>query len=107
MRISNSFSEDEIQVLDFITQTLLRGGDPRIATRNKAFGSVCRKVIAMKAKVHELKQRPVREESSVGTVASPALGNEAVGVSEAGQNAHGAHTAHGAHDAHDDIAAAV
>jgi hypothetical protein len=101
MRISNSFSEDEIQVLDFITQTLLRGGDPRIATRNKAFGSVCRKVIAMKAKVHELKQRPAREESSVGTVASPALVNEAA---EAAESSHGAHEAT---EAHDDIAAAV
>jgi hypothetical protein len=93
MRISNSFSEDEIQVLDFITQTLLRGGDPRIATRNKAFGSVCRKVIAMKAKVNELKQRPAREESSVGTVAAP---QEA----SAGLNAD-------VGEAHDDIAAAV
>lgn len=92
MRISNSFSEDEIQVLDFITQTLLRGGDPRIATRNKAFGSVCRKVIAMKAKVSELKQRPAPQESSVGTVAAPqaqASADEAI-----------------AQD-HDDIAAAV
>jgi hypothetical protein len=99
MRISNSFSEDEIQVLDFITQTLLRGGDPRIATRNKAFGSVCRKVIAMKAKVHELKQRPTREESSVGTVASPALGHVPADAAEAAETAE-------AH-AHDDIATAV
>jgi hypothetical protein len=105
MRISNSFSEDEIQVLDFITQTLLRGGDPRIATRNKAFGSVCRKVIAMKAKVHELKQRPAREESSVGTVASPALGNEAAEAAETGHDA--SHQAHQVNEAHDDIAAAV
>ena len=33
MRISNSFSEDEIQVLEFVTQTLLRGGDPRVRRR--------------------------------------------------------------------------
>lgn len=90
MRISNSFSEDEIQVLDFITQTLLRGGDPRIATRNKAFGSVCRKVIAMKAKVSELKQRPAPQESSVGTVAAPQTQPATEEVA-----------------AHDDIAAAV
>lgn len=98
MRISNSFSEDEIQVLDFITQTLLRGGDPRIATRNKAFGSVCRKVIAMKAKVNELKQRAPREESSVGTVSSPAVtaGGVANEVAEAAESL-----------AHDDIATAV
>jgi hypothetical protein len=97
MRISNSFSEDEIQVLDFITQTLLRGGDPRIATRNKAFGSVCRKVIAMKAKVNELKLRPAREESSVGTVASPALSNESGESADANADSR----------VHDDIATAV
>jgi hypothetical protein len=106
MRISNSFSEDEVQVLDFITQTLLRGGDPRIATRNKAFGSVCRKVLAMKSKVNELKQRADRQdssvadrqESSVGTVASPA--HSAAGATRDEGDAAEAH-------AHDDIATAV
>jgi hypothetical protein len=100
MRISNSFSEDEIQVLDFITQTLLRGGTPTMATRNKAYPSLCRKVMAMKAKVNELKQRAVREESSVGTVASPNLSQSH--ESEAGDAADAAE----AH-AHDDIATAV
>ena len=74
MRISNSFSEGEIQVLEFIVQTLLRGGTPTMATRHKEFASLCRKVMAMKAKVHEKpKARPVPEESSVGTVESPAV----------------------------------
>jgi len=74
MRISNSFSDGEIQVLEFIVQTLLRGGTPTMAVRHKEFASLCRKVMAMKAKVHERPQaKPVaREESSVGTVASPA-----------------------------------
>jgi hypothetical protein len=53
MRISNSFSEGEIQVMDFIVQTLLRGGSPNMATRNKDFASLCRKIMAMKAKVNE------------------------------------------------------
>jgi len=53
MRISNSFSEGEIQVMDFIVQTLLRGGSPSMAVRNKDFASLCRKIMAMKAKVHE------------------------------------------------------
>lgn len=53
MRISNSFSEGEIQVMDFIVQTLLRGGSPTMAVRNKDFSSMCRKIIAMKAKVNE------------------------------------------------------
>jgi hypothetical protein len=76
MRISNSFSDGEIQVMEFIVQTLLRGGTPTMAVRHKEFASLCRKVMAMKAKVHERPQeRPKasapREESSVGTVAAP------------------------------------
>jgi hypothetical protein len=80
MRISNSFSEGEIQVLEFIVQTLLRGGTPTMATRHKEFASLCRKVMAMKAKVQteraKPQQRPVPEESSVGTVAAPAAQEE-------------------------------
>jgi len=72
MRISNSFSEGEVQVLEFIVQTLLRGGSPTMATRHKEFASLCRKVMAMKGKVHAPpKARPVPDESSVGTVAAP------------------------------------
>jgi hypothetical protein len=57
MRISNSFSEGEIQVLEFIVQTLLRGGSPTMATRHKEFASLCRKVMAMKAKVQEKNEK--------------------------------------------------
>lgn len=67
MRISNSFSEGEIQVLDFIVQTLLRGGTPTMATRHKEFASLCRKVKSMKGRVHEKE----KEVSSVGLIASP------------------------------------
>lgn len=51
MRISNSFSEGEIQVMEFVLQTLLRGGSPTMATRHKDFGSLYRKVISMKKRV--------------------------------------------------------
>ena len=71
MRISNSFSEGEIQVLEFILQTLLRGGSPHLATRNKDFASVYRKVMTMKKRVHEKKDADVLAHSSVGTIASP------------------------------------
>jgi hypothetical protein len=75
MRISNSFSEGEVQVLEFIVQTLLRGGTPTMATRHKEFASLCRKVMAMRGKVNEKEKvkatRPTPEESSVGTVAAP------------------------------------
>jgi hypothetical protein len=63
MRISNSFSEGEIQVMDFIVQTLLRGGSPTMATRNKDFASLCRKIMAMKAKVNEKQIKPEGDEA--------------------------------------------
>lgn len=69
MRISNSFSEGEIQVMDFIVQTLLRGGTPSMATRHKEFASLCRKVMAMKGKVIEKQKQQL--ESSVGTIDAP------------------------------------
>jgi hypothetical protein len=68
MRISNSFSEGEIQVLEFILQTLLRGGTPSMATRNKDFASVYRKVMTMKKRVEEKKAEA--KTSSVGNVAA-------------------------------------
>jgi len=77
MRISNSFSEGEIQVLDFILSTMLRGGSPAMATRNKDFASLCRKVVSMKTRVEEkkrkdvLKARQAPEVSSVGAIDAP------------------------------------
>ena len=68
MRISNSFSEGEIQVLEFILQTLLRGGTPSMAVRNKDFASVYRKVMSMKTRVAENKAEDERKQSSVGTI---------------------------------------
>lgn len=76
MRISNSFSEGEVQVLEFIIQTLLRGGSPNMATRHKEFASLCRKVMAMRAKVNEgEKKRAVPTESSVGTIGAATAEN--------------------------------
>ncbi|MGD8858390.1 MAG: hypothetical protein PVI30_00160 [Myxococcales bacterium] len=99
MRISNSFSEGEIQVMDFIVQTLLRGGTPSMATRHKEFASLCRKVMAMKAKVNE-RNRQVPEESSVGTVSSPH--SEAAETAEAAEASEPAKTG-----SDDDLATAV
>jgi len=72
--------------MEFIVQTLLRGGTPTMATRHKEFASLCRKIMAMKTKVHEQKQRPVREESSVGTVESPMVAVEAHGANGSNAN---------------------
>ena len=77
MRISNSFSEGEIQVLEFILQTLLRGGTPSMATRNKDFASVYRKVMTMKKRVEE-KKTQAKVSSSVGTVSAAEESDEAL-----------------------------
>ncbi|QQR88632.1 MAG: hypothetical protein IPJ88_10270 [Myxococcales bacterium] len=69
MRISNSFSEGEIQLLDFVIQSLLRGGSPTTAPRHKDFPSLCRKVKAMKAKVAE---RNAPATTQTGTIAPSA-----------------------------------
>jgi hypothetical protein len=86
MRISNSFSEGEIQVLDFILTTLLRGGTPAMAVRSKDFASVCRKVQAMKSKAGDIREGRVSskrapEKSSVGLIDAPEH-DEAVGEDE-------------------------
>lgn len=75
MRISNSFSEGEVQLLEFIFQTLLRGGSPTMAARHKEFASVYRKVISMKQRLEKTpkgeKPGATVERSSVGTIESP------------------------------------
>lgn len=89
MRISNSFSEGEIQVLDFILTTLLRGGTPAMAVRSKDFASLCRKVQAMKSKSADIREGRVGngkrapEKSSVGLIDAPEAGDDE-SVSETG-----------------------
>ncbi len=84
MRISNSFSEGEIAVIDFILTTLLRGGSPQMATRSKDFASLCRKVASMKQRVEEkrrddiLRGRPTPEQSSVGEIAAVDMPEESL-----------------------------
>ena len=77
MRISNSFSEGEIQVLDFVLTTLLRGGSPTMATRNKDFASLYRKVMTMKKRMEDKeRQRDETQHSSVGSVEAPSTEDE-------------------------------
>ncbi|MEM9190707.1 MAG: hypothetical protein AAGF12_16095 [Myxococcota bacterium] len=75
MRISNSFSEGEIQVLEFILATILRGGTPTMAARHKEFASLYRKVISMKTRLEKQKSK-AGDVSSVGTVGAPDDGLE-------------------------------
>ena len=88
MRISNSFSEGEIQVLDFILTTLLRGGTPSMAVRSKDFASLCRKVQAMKTKAGDIREgrvstKRVPDKSSVGLIDAPDGADEAMMEDEA------------------------
>jgi len=64
VRISNTFTEGEVQVMDFIVQTLLRGGSPSMATRNKDFESLCRKILAMKTMVKEEKEKEEKTQAT-------------------------------------------
>ncbi len=75
MRISNSFSESEVQILEFVLQTLLRGGSPSMAVRHKDFASLLRKVMAMKDKIVEKQTRTDVTESSVGTIGAAGSSN--------------------------------
>lgn len=43
-----SFSAGELHALDYIMQTLKRGGTPTMAVRSKEFAPPCRKIIALK-----------------------------------------------------------
>ncbi len=58
-RISNSFTDGEIKILDFVVTTLLRGGDARAVVRNEAFRGLARKVQGMKQRVEEKRGRPM------------------------------------------------
>lgn len=70
MRISNSFSPGEIQVLDFILNSLLRGSNPSMAVRQKDFPALCRKVMAMKKRLEVTEgaepQKPATTKENVG-----------------------------------------
>ena len=83
MRISNSFSEGEVQVLEFILQTLLRGGTPSMATRNKDFASLYRKVITMKTRM-EKKKTDKDVVSSVGLIEGVEAPDEDEGMGQVG-----------------------
>lgn len=82
MRISNSFSEGEVQVLEFILQTLLRGGTPTMAVRHRDFASLYRKVMTMKKRMVD---RPAPERSSVGTIAAEGVGDVEVDADDSAE----------------------
>ena len=52
---ANTFAEGEINLLDVILKTLLRGGDAGTLTRSPDFAGVMRKVQAMKSSIERRK----------------------------------------------------
>lgn len=48
LKASQSFSPDEVGVLDAIFSTLLRGGDAGVLIRSKAAAATYRKVVVMR-----------------------------------------------------------
>lgn len=63
---SNSFTEGEVAVMEFIVMTLLRKGDATGITRNKDFASFARKVAGMNQTVTTLREQREAAEQSNG-----------------------------------------
>lgn len=61
---SQSFTEDEVSVLDAIISTVLRGGDARILARSRAARTLMQKVQTMKA---SCKRRKAMHEKTLGS----------------------------------------
>ena len=55
--ISQSFVEEEIELLNQLVSTLLRGGDASTLVRHSSFRSLCRKTKSMKARAVEVRQQ--------------------------------------------------
>ena len=50
---SNSFTEEQVKILVFVLDTLLRGGDARMAVRHKAFNGLVAKAHRMREKLRK------------------------------------------------------
>lgn len=66
MRLSTSFSEEEVLFLDELMRLMTRGGDPSIILRNRSFAGVARKVLAMKERFSKKADKPVEEYDPYG-----------------------------------------
>jgi len=66
IQAANSFTKDQVQILAFVVDTLLRGGDARMAVRHKAFAGLAAKVHKMRDTVRSLERK--RQGGKDGTV---------------------------------------
>ncbi len=48
-KADEQLSAGELHALDYIMQTLMRGGTPGVAVRSKGFAPLCRKIKTLKA----------------------------------------------------------
>lgn len=65
---SQSFVPDEVQLLDFVFNSLLMSSNPQAATRHKSFPSMLRKISAMKNRVATVRAgRPQNGTTAVQT----------------------------------------
>lgn len=58
LRVSTSFSLDQTILLDEILSILLRGGDPKLLRRNKAFGALCNTAKSLRRRAENPAERP-------------------------------------------------
>jgi len=59
--VSNSFNKTEIEILAFIFNTLIRGGDARSIAGHKDFPSLVAKIKRMKMRADEKRQGGARD----------------------------------------------
>lgn len=57
-RVSTSFSLDQTILLDEILSIMLRGGDPKLLRRNKAFGTLCNTAKSLRRRAENPSERP-------------------------------------------------
>lgn len=65
-KASQSFTVDEVNALDAIFSTLLRGGDVRVLIRSKAASTLPRKILAMRGSIARQKAAPGAAPSTEG-----------------------------------------
>jgi hypothetical protein len=61
-RVAQSFSPEEVQILDMLLRAALTGSDVKIITRRPAFKNLARKALVMRQRVEQL--LPAEEESA-------------------------------------------
>jgi hypothetical protein len=59
-RIAQSFSAEEVQIMDLMLRAMMTGGDVKIIARRPAFKNLARKIVVMRQKL----EQPVKAEET-------------------------------------------